>query len=554
MFDRHLKVWPAGVPLHVDFPRHTVCQNLANSAAEYPDRAAIRYHGHVIPYSELLEQVEALAGYLQNCAGVKRGDRVLLYMQNSPQAVISYYAILRADAAVIPVNPMSQRAELQHYAHDAGATVMLAGQELLPNAQPLIPDGSLKTVLVANYKELADPDYDIPVPDPIAGLDPEQIAGPGVVRWSQAVAQGEVPAPPQATADDLALIPYSSGTTGAPKGCAHTHFSLQVTCFGGLVWNPMSSEDVSLSVLPFFHVTGMQSAMNMPISSGGCMVIMTRWNREVAAELIKRYRVTRWRSISTMFIDLVNDAKFDSYDLSSLISVGGGGAAMPETIARKLKDMTGLDYVEGYGMSETMAATHINPVDAPKRQCLGIPVFDVDCRVIDPEDLSELGPNETGEIIMTGPQIFQGYWNNKPATDAVFIQHDGKKFLRTGDLGYYDEDGYFFMVDRVKRMINASGFKVWPAEVEAMMLRHPGIAEACIISTADPRRGETVKAVIVRQPGAGDTTTAKDIITWCRAEMAAYKCPRVIEFVEALPKSGSGKVLWRELQQKEATS
>ncbi len=549
MFDRHLKVWPKGVPLHIHFPHHTVCQNLVLSAAKYPDKPAIHYHGRTITYAELIAQVDALAGYLQHRLSVKKGDRVLLYMQNSPQAVISFYAILRADAAVIPVNPMSQRAELQHYAQDAGATVMLTGQELLANAEPLISDGALSAVLVANYKELADPDYDIPVPDPVANLDPDQIGGPKVTPWSQAIAAGETPAPAQATSQDLAVIPYSSGTTGTPKGCAHTHFSLQAVCTGGLTWNPMFPDDVSLSVLPFFHVTGMQTAMNMPIASGGAMVIMTRWNRETAAELIKRYRVTRWRSIATMAIDLVNDDRFDDYDLSSLRAIGGGGAAMPEAIAKKLKDMTGLDYIEGYGMSETMGATHTNPVQTPKRQCLGIPMFDVDSRVIDPSTGTELGPNETGEIIMAGPQIFLGYWNNPTATTEVFLLRDGKKFLRTGDLGYYDEDGYFFMVDRVKRMINAAGSKVWPAEVEAMMLKHPKIAEACVISTTDPRRGESVKAVIVPR----EEVNAEDITTWCRSEMAAYKCPRVIEFVDALPKSGSGKVLWRELQDKETT-
>jgi fatty-acyl-CoA synthase len=547
MYDRHLKVWPKGVPRTVQFPRHTLCQNLINSAATYPDRTAIQYHGRELSFADLLAQVDALAGYLQNRLGVVKGDRVLLYMQNSPQAVISFYAILRADAAVVPVNPMSKHAELAHYARDAGASVMLAGQELLDNALPLIQDGVLRTVLVANYKELADPDYDIPLPEAVARLDPEQIRGANVERWSKAVAAGENPAPAQATSEDLAVIPYSSGTTGAPKGCVHTHFTLQAVCTGGLTWNPMHPEDVSLSVLPFFHVTGIQTAMNMPIASGGTMVIMTRWDRTVAANLIERYGVTRWRSIATMAIDLANDENFDNYDLSSLRAIGGGGAAMPEAIAKKLKDMTGLDYVEGYGMSETIGATHTNPVDAPKRQCLGIPMFDVDSRVIDPTTGTELGPNETGEIIMAGPQIFKGYWNNPAATDEVFLHRDGKTFLRTGDLGYYDEDGYFFMVDRVKRMINASGFKVWPAEVEAMMLKHPNIAEACVISTSDPRRGESVKAVVVPRGQA----SADDIIAWCRSEMAAYKCPRVIEFVEALPKSGSGKVLWRDLQNKE---
>jgi fatty-acyl-CoA synthase len=252
-----------------------------------------------------------------------------------------------------------------------------------------------------------------------------------------------------------------------------------------------------------------------------------------------------------MAIDLVNSPDADSYDLSSLTAIGGGGAAMPEAIAKKLHDLTGLDYMEGYGLSETMAATHINPVSGPRRQCLGIPVFDVDSRVVHPETLEELPPGDVGEIVTHGPQVFLGYWQRPEDSEKAFFDMDGKRFFRTGDLGYIDPAGYFYMVDRVKRMINASGFKVWPAEVEALMHHHPDIAEACIIGTQDPRRGETVKAVVVPQAAARDRLTEKAVMDWCRAEMAAYKCPTVVEFTYALPKSGSGKVLWRALQERE---
>ncbi|MDX1781342.1 MAG: long-chain-fatty-acid--CoA ligase [Thalassovita sp.] len=550
MFDRHFAHWPPGVPHHLALPDETLVRSVARTVAQAGDRTAIIYHGHEISYRDFWDQVESLAGYLQQRCGVAKGDRVLLFMQNAPQFITGYYAILRADAVVIPVNPMSRHAELQHYARDSGATVMLAGQELLDRATPLAEEGLLHHIIAAHYGELADPGYDIPLPDPLGDLDPADIGGPGVTRWHDAIAAGLAPGEARATMQDLAVIPYSSGTTGQPKGCMHTHKSLYVTALGGVVWNPMGKDDLSLAVLPFFHVTGMQASMNAPLLTGGRIVIMTRWNRAVAAELIKRYRITRWRSISTMAIDLVNDPDFDRYDLSSLEAIGGGGAAMPDAIAKKLKAMTGLDYIEGYGMSETIAATHINPVQAPKRQCLGIPVFDVDCRVISVTDGTELGPGETGEIIIDGPQVFAGYWGNEKATEETFMIHDGKRFLRTGDLGYYDEDGYFFMVDRVKRMINAAGFKVWPAEVEMLMLKCPAVAEACVIGTTDPRRGESVKAYVVRSAGGADTG-AEAIIEWCRGEMAAYKCPRKIAFVDKLPKSGSGKVLWRELQQKE---
>ena len=224
---------------------------------------------------------------------------------------------------------------------------------------------------------------------------------------------------------------------------------------------------------------------------------------------------------------------------------------MPEAVAKRLKDLTGLDYIEGYGLSETIAPTHINPPDRPKKQCLGIPICDTDARVVNPDTLEELGPGAVGEIISSGPQIFRGYWKNPDATAACFVELDGKRFFRTGDLGRYDEDGYFFIVDRLKRMINASGYKVWPAEVEGMLYAQPDVQEACIIATNDPHRGETVKALIVLRAERRGKVSAEEIIGWCRDHMAAYKIPRVIEFADSLPKSATGKVQWRLLQERE---
>ncbi len=552
-FDRHMGVWPANVSKELDVPAQSVWQNLADSVARYPERPALIYHGRTITYAELGDMVDKLAGWLQ-AQGVAKGDRVLLYMQNAPQFVVGYYAILRSDAVVIPVNPMSRHAELEHYVADTGANVVLAGQDLLPSLIPLIEEGALKSVLAATCGDLADPDCDIPLPAPLDQLDPADATGRGVTRWADAMAAGYAPTPHTAGPDDLCVIPYSSGTTGQPKGCMHTHYTVQVTNKGGLQWNPMDENDISLATLPLFHVTGMQNSMNGPIASGGTIVLMSRWNRATAAELIKRHRVTRWRSITTMAIDLVNDPDVDSYDLGSLNAIGGGGAAMPEAIAKRLKDITGLDYIEGYGMSETIAATHTNPVQAPKRQCLGIPMFDVDSRVMDVETGVEMGPGEVGEIVTHARQVFKGYWNRPEETAKVFFEHDGKTFFRTGDLGYYDAEGYFFMVDRVKRMINASGFKVWPAEVEALMHHNPDIAEVCIIGAQDPRRGETVKAYVVPTPAAKSRLTENDVIQWCRSEMAAYKCPKSVVFTDALPKSGAGKVLWRELTERDAAA
>jgi fatty-acyl-CoA synthase len=550
MFDRHFKVWPRHVSRHLTLPETSLYYNLEVSARRYPEREAIIYYGRSLTYRQLKAEVDALAGYLEQDLGVAKGDRVLLYMQNSVQFVIGFYAILRANAVVVPVNPMNLADELVHYVEDTGAKVILAAQELAEHAQPLLAPGKLEHAVVACYADYLPEQTDLPVP-PVAAQPRRPVDFAGAVAWADALAAGRTPGPHTVGLDDLCVLPYSSGTTGAPKGCMHPHRSAMATLIGSVIWNPSTVDSVHLVTLPLFHVTGMQASMNGPIFAGSTMVMMTRWDRRVAAELIQRYRVTNWRSIVTMAIDFVADPDIGQYDLSSLRAVGGGGAAMPEAIEQRLFDLTGLHYLEGYGLSETLAATHINPPDAPRAQCLGIPVFDVDARVLGVGADEELPPREVGEIVVNAPQVFLGYWNNPEGTAEAFIEKDGKRFFRTGDLGYYDEDGYFYLVDRVKRMINASGFKVWPSEVESLMYKHPAIREVCIIAVPDERRGETVKAVIVQAEEYRDRVSAEDIIAWCREHMAAYKVPRLVSFVEELPKSGTGKLQWRQLQEQE---
>jgi fatty-acyl-CoA synthase len=295
----------------------------------------------------------------------------------------------------------------------------------------------------------------------------------------------------------------------------------------------------------------MQGGMNGPIYQGSTIILMARWDRECAAELIQRYRPAAWTAIATMVIDFLANPRIGEYDLSSLTRVSGGGAAMPAAVGERLQQLVGSPYIEGYGLTETIAPSHINPPDRAKRQCLGIPVFNTDSRIIDPTTLQELPQGQVGEIVTCGPQVFKGYWRNEEATKAAFIELDGKQFFRTGDLGYVDEDGYFFLVDRLKRMINASGYKVWPAEVEAQMYQHPAIQEACVIAAKDAHRGETVKAVVVLRPTHKGTVSENEIIEWTRQNMATYKHPRLVEFVDALPKSATGKVQWRTLQEAE---
>ena len=548
MSDAHFAFWPRFTSRHMTVPATNLFYNAEVSARRYPDKPYLVFYDTVITFADFLDEAERLAGFLERECGVGKGDRVLLYMQNSPQFVIGYYAILRANAVVVPVNPMNLTNELRHYVKDAGAKVAIASQELYLQMQPLLGDG-LERVVVAAYSDYLRRPTDLAVPAFVAAprLD---IPDAGATPWVEALGRNLRPGPLTAGPDDLCVMPYTSGTTGNPKGCMHTHRTVMHTLVAGEQWFSMKPDTTRLAVLPFFHVTGMQGSMSGPLYNGATVVLLPRWDREAAAQLIQRYKVNAWTAIPTMVIDFLMNPKLADYDLSSIQRMSGGGAAMPEVIAQKLLDM-GITYVEGYGLSETIAPTHINPPDRAKKQCLGIPIFDVDSRVVDPETLRELPPGEVGEIVTHGPQVFLGYWNNPEGTAASFIELDGKRFLRTGDLARTDEDGYFFMVDRLKRMINASGFKVWPAEVEAMMYQHPAIQEACIVAARDPKRGETVKAVVVLKEASRGRVSEQEIIDWAHGQMAAYKAPRIIEFAEALPKSATGKVQWRALQEKE---
>ena len=549
MTSLHYAQWPTGLPKSLTLPATSVYTNLMVSALRYPDKAALIFYDTILTYRELHVEVLALAGYLQHHCGVQRGDRVLLDMQNSPQWIIAYFAILRADAMVVPVNPMLLTDELRHYVDDSGATVALVSQEIFSRMLPLIGAGDLQRIIVATYSDYLRVPTTLTVPESILAKNAIG-ATEGVVKWADAMLLGGPLQVHRAGPDDLACMPYTSGTTGHPKGCVHTHRSVMYGCVAGPVWSTAPVPDqVALAVLPFFHVTGMQVTMNATIFGGGTLVILPRWDRDVAGQLITRYGVTVWTNIPTMVIDFLANPRLSEYDISGLRRISGGGAAMPAAVAQKLFDLTGLRYMEGYGLSETMATSHSNPPQAMKQQCLGIPIFDVDSRIVDPTTLTELPTGEIGEILIHGPQVMREYWNDPIKTAEAYVDIDGKRFLRTGDLGYQDTEGYFFFTDRLKRMINASGYKVWPAEVESMMYRHPAIAECCVIAARDAYRGETVKAVVVLRPDVH--VTADEIMQWAHEAMAAYKVPKQIEFVSALPKSATGKVMWRALQEKE---
>lgn len=560
LHDQH---WPRRVPRTLTAPATSLWDNLETSARRYPDKVALQFFGRTISYRELADGAQRLAACL-HAAGVQRGDRVILFMQNLPQLVMAHFAILRANAVVVPVNPMNRAQELQHYITDAGVRLAMTTADLAPElaqASAALPhEHRLQHMVVSQVGEYLPPEAERePVPEawqawlttqhPLPALECGE-----VLNWQQALACTQPVPSLEMGPQDLSVLPYTSGTTGLPKGCMHTHASIMCNAMASAVWGQATSENVALAVIPMFHITGMVAMMHAMVYVGGTMVLMPRWDRELAGRWISKYRITNWTNIPTMVIDLFASPNFRQFDLSSLTYIGGGGAAMPQAVAQRLYDEFRLRYQEGYGLTETAAPSHNNPPENPKQQCLGIPFIGTDSRIIDPDTLQEVPVGEQGEIVISGPQLFQGYWRNEAATRAAFIELDGKRFFRTGDLGRMDEDGYFFITDRLKRMINASGFKVWPAEVESMMFLHPAIQEACVIAARDAYRGETVKAVVVLRPQYKGQVTEDDIIAWCREHMAAYKVPRIVSFVDALPKSGSGKVMWRVLQESEQSS
>lgn len=545
----HFEHWPPRLSKTLTVPETTVYENLAFAAKKYPKKAAIQFYGRTLSYEELLSETEKLAGYLEKELQIGKEDNVLLLMQNSPQYLISMFAILRIRAVVVPINPMSTTNDLEFFIKDGDIEHALVSQELYGKLAPLREKGLLKNTIVATYSNYTNGDQTI-------GELPAEVSAshqdlPGTIAWSTAIAGEKEVSPYQGVNSDMAMIPYTSGTTGTPKGCIHTNQTIQANVVSASYWMSLTPDTVVLTTLPLFHVTGVLHSALAPIFAGSEIVMLTRWDRDYATKAIEHYQCTHWINISTMVVDFLSNPHIKEYDLSSLQIVGGGGAPLPEAVGAQLKQLLGLDYVEGYGLSETMSHTHFNPPQRPKLQCLGIPAFNVDARIVDPATHEELGESEEGELLVHGPQLFEGYYNLPEDTKESHINIGGKEYFRTGDIAVRDEEGYYFLVDRLKRMINASGFKVWPTEVESILYKHPAVQQACVISAPDKNRGETVKAVVILNDEYKNQTAEQDIIDWSKDQMAAYKYPRIVEFRDSLPTTSSGKILWRQLQDEE---
>ncbi|WP_442909604.1 AMP-binding protein, partial [Hydrogenophaga sp.] len=390
----HHKFWPKRLPHRITVPATSLWDNLETNARRYPDKAALVFFGRIVSYAELKRQAERLAARLHSL-GVRKGDRVMLDMQNCPQLVIAHFAILRANAVVVPVNPMNRAEELKHYIEDPDAKVAITTADLaaeIARASNALPaQQRLAHLVVSHFTDAFDPQapgadsmpaawHDwLLTPHPLPALD-----GGEAMSWEAALDNTLPPSPLDVGPADLAVLPYTSGTTGLPKGCRHLHSSIMHNAVSSAIWGNATSENVTLLVVPMFHITGMVSVLHASIYVGATLIVMPRWDRDLAGRLISKWKVTSWTNIPTMVIDLLGSPSFDEYDLSSLVHIGGGGAAMPQAVAQRLFEQFGLRYVEGYGLTETAAPSHSNPPDNPKQQCLGIPFMSCDARVIDP--------------------------------------------------------------------------------------------------------------------------------------------------------------------------
>ena len=538
-----LKAYPPEVPAELAYEDVALYELLVRAAQKHGDAPATVFYGARLTYRQLHEQARRLAAGLVRL-GVRKGDRVAIMLPNCPQAIIAYYGALMAGAVVVQVNPLYMPRELRHQVNDSGARIMIA----IDLAYPKVSQLNLEHVVYTGMQ-----DY---MPAPTRWVAPLKLKPPriayrkGVLPWARLLDTEPIAEPvPVDPAEDLALLQYTGATTGLAKGCMLTHRNLVANVYQTEAWLYRAKRGpqlVTLAALPFFHVYGMTTVMNLTIHMGGTMVLQPKFEARETAKLIQKYRPSIFPGAPTMYVALNHLPNVEKYRLDSIEACISGAAPLPVEVQAEFERLTGGRLVEGYGLTEASPVTHANPIwDRRKEGSIGLPWPDTECRIVDPETGEDVPVGEVGELLVRGPQVMKGYWNLPEATAEAL--RDG--WLHTGDMARMDEEGYFYIVDRKKDMIIAGGFNIYPREVEEVLYLHRGIKEAAVVGVPDPYRGETVKAFIV--PREGVTLDPEEIKQFCREHLAAYKIPRLIEFREELPKSLVGKVLRRALLEEE---
>lgn len=545
-----------GVDPMIEVPDHSLPWVLEESARKSPNNVAISFMGKDITYRELNEAVDAVAAGLA-ASGFKKGDRAVIYMPNTPQYIMIYFGVLKAGGIVIATNPLYSERELQHQLKDCGAETVFVMSRYYPMLKNVQRGGktNVKRVIATHIKT-----YLPSVKRVLYGLLKEKKSGDrvsleaGDTWFKDFLDMGQRAAKPAVTiaSDDMALLQYTGGTTGVAKGAIAIHRNLAANARQLQEWitDLQYGKEVFIAAIPYFHSYGMVTAMILPLSIAAKLVVIPD-PRDLKTVMgsIEEHKATFFPGVPAMYVAINNhpDILAGKYDLTSIRACLSGSAPLLVETKERFEEITGGKLVEGYGLTESHVVSHANPLLGDNRTgSIGLPIPNIECRIVDSvEGDKELPVGGIGELLLKGPNIMQGYWNMPDETANTL--RDG--WLYTGDIARMDEDGYFYIEDRKKDLIIAGGYNIYPREVEEVLMTHPAVVEVAVAGVTDPKRGETVKAWVVKKEG--DSTTAEEIITWSKSQLAKYKYPRMIEFRDELPKSTVGKVLKRELVKEE---
>lgn len=545
-----LDSYDPGVPHTLDYPETDICSFAAAAGGASPDKTAVLFMGKRLTYAELFASVEKLAGALA-ARGVGQGDRVMLLMPNCPQFIISFYAVARLGAAVVLANPLNVERELIFKFQDSGAKVLIALDLLSRRVNNVRAEADLDLIV---YTSLAD--Y---LPFPLNLLYPlkrrldkkmpeVEIRRDGrTVRFKELLAQGGRPPQTAIAPTDMAALIYSGGTTGVSKGIMLSHRALVANASQVAAWGQVRPDDKLLAVLPLFHGFGMSVCMNTPLSRGGAVILLPRFDAGELVRTVAKYKPTLFAGVPTMFIAIKELADIDRYDLTSLRGIFVGAAPLPLAVMHEFAQRTGAELIEGYGLTEAVTAVSCNPFQGTKKPgTIGIPFPDVEWRIMDlAQGEKEMPRGEAGELVIRCPELMTGYLNQPELTARTL--RDG--WLYTGDIGVMDEQGYVTIVDRKKDLVIVSGFNVFPSEIDEVLHQHPQVAEAVAVGLPHPRKGEYIKAYVVAK--AGQRIEPQDVIEFCKKNLSAYMVPKEVEVRAELPKSMIGKVLRRSLREEE---
>ncbi len=544
-----LKFYDKEVPHHIDYPRIPLYRLLDDTAARAPSAPCTCFFGRRETYGRIKEWSDRFAAALRRL-GIRRGDRVALLLPNIPGFIVAYYGILKAGAVVVPLNPLYTERELTFHLSDSGTETVITLPMFAAKVAALEGKTPLRRIIVTRVSEY--------LPFPLSllqglreGRELRRVFGRGGLQWVRMRDMLRAPLPSDfrpepVDPDEMAALLYSGGTTGVAKGIMLSHFNFVANAHQVVAWGALTDEQSILAVLPFFHGFGMSVTMNAPILAGGEIIMLPRFNARQVAQTIHKYRPDFFIGVPTMFVALSNLPDIGKYDLKSVKGIFVGAAPLTRAIKEDFESKTGGRMIEGYGLTEAVTAIAANPYHGVhKIGSIGIPFPDVDMKIVSLDGSQDLPPYEQGEIVLRSPTVMLGYYNMPEETAKTIV--DG--WLFTGDIGYMDEDGYFYITDRKKDLIIVGGFNVFPREIDELIYQHPKVKEGITVGVPDPYKGERIKVYIVLKEG--ETATEEEFIAYFRQHLTPYKVPSEVEFRTELPKSAIGKILRRQLREEE---